>query len=180
MASDHHHNYSYDSHISLSFLMKADDHISNYVMLCCPINSKQAIVGTRNHPAATAWRSILVNFSCFLATFVVKKISSHVLYSSTEQAGLEVAWVSFSTARCRKACGQSCPSLPKEQLPGAEGASHVLRRISRSAPSRAREVRPHLGCCLWFWAPQYKEDMGKLEGTQWSAIEMVRSRVLVL
>lgn len=179
MASDF-HNYSYDSHTLLSLLMKGDDHTANYVMLYYAINSKQAIAGTRNHLTATAWRSFLVNFFCFLATFLAKKISSHSALLFSWAGWFELAWVSVSTMCCRKSCGQSPHGPPKEHLSAAEAASQVLRCISRSASSRVREVRPHLGCCIWFWAPQYKGDMGKLEGAQQRATKMVGSAVLAL
>ena len=58
-------------------------------------------------------------------------------------------------------------TLSQHRALGAKGASGVLGGMERSVGSRAREVllplcsapvRPHLGGCVQFWAPQFKKD----------------------
>ncbi|KAK4808500.1 hypothetical protein QYF61_005817 [Mycteria americana] len=62
-------------------------------------------------------------------------------------------------------------------------ANSILGSVSRSFVSRSREVilplysalvRPHLECCVQFWASQYKRDMDTLERVQQSVTKMIK------
>ncbi|KAK4815714.1 hypothetical protein QYF61_006752 [Mycteria americana] len=62
-------------------------------------------------------------------------------------------------------------------------ASSLLGCIKKRLASRSREViiflfsaleRPHLECCVQFWAPQYKKDTDLLEQIQQRTTKMIK------
>ncbi|KFV78388.1 hypothetical protein N308_05547, partial [Struthio camelus australis] len=100
------------------------------------------------------------------------------------QYRLGVDWLQSSSAEKdlgvlvdnKLSMSQPCALVAKE-------ANGLLGCIRQSVASRTREVilplssalgRPHLECCVQFWAPQYKRDMALLHRIQRKATKMMR------
>jgi len=79
--------------------------------------------------------------------------------------------------------GDDRVTLSQQRALGARNANGILGCIKSSVGSRTREVllppcsalgRPHLECCVQFWAPQFKKDEELLERVQRRATRMMR------
>ena len=73
--------------------------------------------------------------------------------------------------------------MSQQRALAARGATRALGGIKHRRTSRSREVtillysalvRPHLGSCVRFWAPQFKKDVKVLECVQRRATKLVK------
>jgi len=65
----------------------------------------------------------------------------------------------------------------------ARKANGILGYIKKNVANKSMEVilllyfalvRPHLECCVQFWAPWYKKDRNLLERVQWRGTKMIK------
>jgi len=98
------------------------------------------------------------------------------------QAGADLL-ESSSVERDLGVLGDDRVTMSQQRALAAKKANRILGCIQRSVSSRAREVllplctalvRPHLQCCVQFWAPQFKRDEELLERVQRRATRMRR------